>query len=55
MYEWCLQRMDNPDAEGFNTWIMGSKSPKGHFKTSDGRWIKQLGTEPALYFGVFQR
>ena len=40
------QRMDNPDAEGFNTWIMGSKSPKGHFKTSDGRWIHNWVPNP---------
>ncbi len=40
------QRMDDPDAEGFNTWIMGSKSPKGHFKTSDGRWIHNWVPNP---------
>ncbi len=40
------QRMDNPDAEGFNTWIMGSKSPKGHFKASDGRWIHNWVPNP---------
>jgi crotonobetainyl-CoA:carnitine CoA-transferase CaiB-like acyl-CoA transferase len=33
------QRMEEPDAPGFNSWIFGSKSPKGHYRTSDGRWI----------------
>jgi crotonobetainyl-CoA:carnitine CoA-transferase CaiB-like acyl-CoA transferase len=33
------QRMENPDAPGFNMWILGSKSPKGHYKTADDRWI----------------
>lgn len=33
------QRMENPDAPGFNMWILGSMSPKGHYKTKDGRWV----------------
>jgi len=40
------QRSDNPDAEGFNTWIMGSASPKGHFQCSDGRWIHNWVPNP---------
>ena len=46
------QRMDNPDAEGFNTWIMGSKSPKGHFKASDGRWIHNWVPNRALFWSL---
>jgi crotonobetainyl-CoA:carnitine CoA-transferase CaiB-like acyl-CoA transferase len=33
------QRMENPDAPNFNMWILGSKSPKGHYRTADDRWI----------------
>ena len=40
------QRAENPDAECFNTWIMGAASPKGHFQTSDGRWIHNWVPNP---------
>jgi crotonobetainyl-CoA:carnitine CoA-transferase CaiB-like acyl-CoA transferase len=40
------QRMENPDAEGFDTWILGSKSPKGHFECSDGRWVHNWVPNP---------
>ncbi|MEM9704776.1 MAG: CoA transferase [Pseudomonadota bacterium] len=40
------QRVDDPDAEGFNTWIMGSRSPKGHFKCSDGKWLHNWVPNP---------
>lgn len=40
------QRAENPDAEGFNTWIMGSASPKGHFQCSDGKWIHNWVPNP---------
>ncbi len=40
------QRMENPDAEGFDTWILGSKSPKGHFQCSDGRWVHNWVPNP---------
>ena len=33
------QRTENPNAEDFNTWINSSRTPKGHFKCKDGRWI----------------
>jgi crotonobetainyl-CoA:carnitine CoA-transferase CaiB-like acyl-CoA transferase len=33
------QRTENPYAEGFNTWINCSRTPKGHFECADGRWI----------------
>ena len=41
-----LQRMDNPDAEGFDTWILGSKAPKGHFECADGRWVHNWVPNP---------
>jgi crotonobetainyl-CoA:carnitine CoA-transferase CaiB-like acyl-CoA transferase len=41
-----LQRMDNPEAPGFNTWILGSKAPKGHFECADGRWVHNWVPNP---------
>ncbi|MEJ0046862.1 MAG: CoA transferase, partial [Rhodospirillales bacterium] len=40
------QRMENPDVEGFDTWILGSRSPKGHFECSDGRWVHNWVPNP---------
>lgn len=40
------QRMENPDAEGLNTWILGSRSPKGHFECADGRWVHNWVPNP---------
>ncbi|WP_373087009.1 CaiB/BaiF CoA transferase family protein [Sneathiella sp.] len=40
------QRADDPDAEGYNTWIMGSASPKGHFQCKDGKWIHNWVPNP---------
>src|SRR5690606_34659204 len=30
----------------FNSWILGSKSPKGHFQCADGRWIHNWVPNP---------
>ncbi len=40
------QRMANPDAEGFDTWILASISPKGHFECADGRWVHNWVPNP---------
>ena len=40
------QRADDIDAQGFNTWIMGASSPKGHFKCKDGNWIHNWVPNP---------
>lgn len=40
------QRAENPDATGFNTWIMGAASPKGHFKCKDEKWIHNWVPNP---------
>ncbi len=40
------QRADDIDGMGFNTWIMGSRSPKGHFKCKDGKWIHNWVPNP---------
>ncbi|MDA8707781.1 CoA transferase [Hellea sp.] len=40
------QRAEDIDAQGFNTWIMGSSSPKGHFKCADGKWLHNWVPNP---------
>ena len=40
------QRADDNDAQGFNTWIMGAASPKGHFKCKDGKWLHNWVPNP---------
>jgi len=40
------QRVENPDAPMFNSWILGSKSPKGHYQCADGRWIHNWVPNP---------
>jgi len=40
------QRMENPDVEGFDTWILGSRSPKGHFRCADGKWLHNWVPNP---------
>ena len=40
------QRMQNPDADGFDTWILGSRSPKGHFQCADERWVHNWVPNP---------
>jgi crotonobetainyl-CoA:carnitine CoA-transferase CaiB-like acyl-CoA transferase len=40
------QRAERPETEGFATWVMGAKSPKGHFECSDGRWIHNWVANP---------
>ena len=40
------QRAEEIDAPGFNTWIMGSASPKGHFKCADGKWLHNWVPNP---------
>jgi len=40
------QRAEEIDSPGFNTWIMGSASPKGHFKCKDGNWIHNWVPNP---------
>ncbi len=40
------QRAEEIDGQGFNTWIMGSRSPKGHFQCKDGKWIHNWVPNP---------
>jgi crotonobetainyl-CoA:carnitine CoA-transferase CaiB-like acyl-CoA transferase len=48
------QRMADPDAEGLNTWILGSRSPKGHFECSDGRWVHNWVPNPRFILQASQ-
>jgi crotonobetainyl-CoA:carnitine CoA-transferase CaiB-like acyl-CoA transferase len=40
------QRVEKPDARGFDTWIFTSKSPKGHFQAKDGQWLHNWVPNP---------
>jgi crotonobetainyl-CoA:carnitine CoA-transferase CaiB-like acyl-CoA transferase len=40
------QRAEDPDATLFNSWVLGSRSPKGHFECSNGRWIHNWAPNP---------
>ncbi len=40
------QRAEKIDVPMFNSWILGSKSPKGHFECADGRWIHNWVPNP---------
>lgn len=39
-------RAEKSEAPGFDSWILGSKSPKGHFQCKDGRWIHNWVPNP---------
>lgn len=40
------QRAEKIDAPGFDTWILGSRSPKGHFQAKDGHWLHNWVPNP---------
>jgi crotonobetainyl-CoA:carnitine CoA-transferase CaiB-like acyl-CoA transferase len=40
------QRAEKPEAPMYDSWILNSKSPKGHFLCSDGRWIHNWVPNP---------
>ena len=39
-------RAENIDADGFDSWILGSRAPKGQFQCSDGNWIHNWVPNP---------
>lgn len=50
---WCVwQRPENPDVPNFPGWVFGSRAPKGHFKTADGKWIHQWVPNPRFIIGA---
>ena len=40
------QRAEKTDAPMFDSWILGARSPKGHFQCADGRWIHNWVPNP---------
>jgi crotonobetainyl-CoA:carnitine CoA-transferase CaiB-like acyl-CoA transferase len=40
------QRAENTEAPMFDSWILCSRSPKGHFRCRDGRWIHNWVPNP---------
>ncbi|HUR41023.1 MAG TPA: CoA transferase [Verrucomicrobiae bacterium] len=45
-------RAEKPDSPGFDSWILGSKSPKGHFQCKDGKWIHNWVPNPRFILGA---
>jgi crotonobetainyl-CoA:carnitine CoA-transferase CaiB-like acyl-CoA transferase len=39
-------RAEKIDTPGFDSWILGSRSPKGHFQCKDGKWIHNWVPNP---------
>lgn len=39
-------RAENIDPDGFDSWILGCKAPKGHFECKDGKWIHNWVPNP---------
>ncbi len=53
---WAVwQRAEKPDTPGYPSWIFGSRSPKGHFRCADGRWIHQWVPNPRFLIGASER
>ncbi len=46
------QRAENPDVEGFDSWVMLAHAPKGHFLCKDGRWIQNWVPNPRFVMAV---
>jgi crotonobetainyl-CoA:carnitine CoA-transferase CaiB-like acyl-CoA transferase len=40
------QRAEHVEAKDFDSWILGARSPKGHFECADGRWIHNWVPNP---------
>ncbi|QHS11323.1 CaiB/BaiF CoA-transferase family protein [Sinimarinibacterium sp. NLF-5-8] len=40
------QRAEKPESPGFDTWILNSKSSKGHFQAKDGKWLHNWVPNP---------
>lgn len=48
------QRVEKPDAPGFDTWILNSKSSKGHFQAKDGHWLHNWVPNPRFILQASQ-
>ena len=45
-------RAEKPETPGFDSWILSSKSPKGHFQCKDGQWIHNWVPNPRFILGA---
>jgi crotonobetainyl-CoA:carnitine CoA-transferase CaiB-like acyl-CoA transferase len=45
-------RAEKTEFPGFDSWILGSKSPKGHFQCKDGKWIHNWVPNPRFILGA---
>jgi crotonobetainyl-CoA:carnitine CoA-transferase CaiB-like acyl-CoA transferase len=43
---------EKTDFPGFDSWILGSRSPKGQFECKDGRWIHNWVPNPRFILGA---
>ena len=48
------QRAEKIDAPGFDTWILNSKSSKGHFQAKDGKWLHNWVPNPRFILQAAQ-
>jgi crotonobetainyl-CoA:carnitine CoA-transferase CaiB-like acyl-CoA transferase len=48
------QRAEKPETPGFDTWILNSKSPKGHFQAKDGKWLHNWVPNPRFILQASQ-
>ena len=49
------QRAEHPDAPGYDTWIFDSRTTRGLFECTDGRWMHQWVPNPAFALGASDR
>ncbi len=47
-------RAEKTEFPGFDSWILGSKSPKGHFQCKDGKWIHNWVPNPRFILQASQ-
>ena len=46
------QRPEDPDADGYMSWIMDPRGSKGQFRCADGTWVQNWVPNPAFTLGV---
>jgi crotonobetainyl-CoA:carnitine CoA-transferase CaiB-like acyl-CoA transferase len=46
------QKVDDPDAPNFLTWVTDPRAPKGFFRASDGRWVHHWVPLPEFILGA---
>jgi crotonobetainyl-CoA:carnitine CoA-transferase CaiB-like acyl-CoA transferase len=50
VYPW--QRAARPESDGYQSWVIDPRAPKGFFRCGDGRWIHQWNPLPSFMLGV---